>query len=75
MKRFLTALAIAIITGCISVEHNVVIESAKTYEGHYMTVEEFKKGTESMQLQSGESVWVLSNVTLKRLLKNTENGK
>jgi hypothetical protein len=71
-KLALVSFIAVVLTGCFSVGHTVVIESAKPYEGHYMTVDDFRKGTETIQLQKGESIWVLSNSTLKRLLKNTE---
>jgi len=74
MKLLMAAL-VMLAAGCVSVERTIVIESAKPYEGHYMTVEDFRKGTENIQLQQDESIWVLSSVTLKRLLKNTESKK
>lgn len=46
------------------------MQVTKPWENHYMTAEEFKAGTAGLQLEEGESVWVLSNKTLSRLLKN-----
>ena len=68
MKRVF-ALALVLVCGCMSNE--IVVQATKPYEGHYMTVEDFKNGTSSSTLEKGESIWVLSNTTLKRLLKNT----
>ena len=46
------------------------IESTKTWEGHYFTVDEFNEHTSSIQLDENESIWIMSNHTLNRLLKN-----
>lgn len=67
--RYLAFLAVCLIAGCI---HTTEIQSTKQWEGHYTDVESFKKATENMQLDKNESVWVLSNKTLNRVLKNTE---
>ena len=40
-----------------------------------MTTNDFYKATSNMQLEEGESVWVLGNRTLKRVLKNVKEGK
>lgn len=47
------------------------IESTKQWEGHYMTVSDFQKNTIDIQLDKDESIWIMSNYTLNRLLKNT----
>ena len=46
----------------------------KSWEGHFKTVEDFRKNTERMELKRGESVWVLSNRTLERVLKDQYNA-
>lgn len=63
----LTLMAISLICGCCSTPK---VESTKQWEGHYMTVDDFKKSTNMIDLDKNESIWVLSNSTLKRLLKN-----
>lgn len=57
------------LTGCISI---VEVQPTETWEGHYMTVEEFQSNTSNIELDEGTSIWVLSNHTLKRLLKKKE---
>lgn len=46
------------------------IQSTQPWEGHYFTIEEFSNGTSGMTLSKDESIWVMSNTTLNRLLKN-----
>lgn len=69
-KYLIYILIISCITlcGCIS---NVNVEPTKPWENHYFTVEDFKKSTRNISLDENESIWVLSNTTLSRLLKNT----
>ena len=62
------AIAAILLAGCISTPQ---VESTKAWENHYYTVEQFNAGTKDIQLENGESIWVLSNATLIRLLKNT----
>jgi hypothetical protein len=56
------------ISGCINFHPEV--KTTKPWENHYKTVEEFQNGTKDMQLEKGESIWVLSNSSLSRLLKD-----
>lgn len=63
--KYIVLAALLLFVGCIS---QPKIEATQTWENHYFTVEEFKSGTENMKLEKGESVWVLSNKTLKRTL-------
>ena len=68
--RLLVIVAICgMLTGCLTTEPKV--ESTKPWENHYMTVEEFYEQTKDITLDKDESIWVLSNHTLNRLLKNT----
>lgn len=66
MKKLLLAASISLLAGCFTPTINVV----KPWEGHYYTAEEAKSSLEELQLEEGESVWILSNRTLKRVLKN-----
>lgn len=69
MKAILFATAVAAcIAGCMT---NPKIESTKPWEGHYYSVEEVKQQLDLMELGKDESVWIVSNHTLYRLLKNT----
>lgn len=61
---------IATMTGCISSE--IVVEPTRQWEGHFYTTNEVQFATQRMQLNEGESVWILSNSTLKRVLKNVK---
>lgn len=68
MKRFtILVLIFATMYGC---QTTPKVESTKPWEGHYMSTNDFQKSTSNIQLDSGESIWVMSNATLKRLLKN-----
>ena len=74
MKKIF-AITMILASGCISVNYEPKIEVVKPYEGHYMTTNDFYKATSNIQLEEGESVWVLGNRTLKRVLKNVKEGK
>ena len=60
--------AFAIFAGCLS---DPKIESTKQWEGHYFTVDELKQKINEIDLDKDESIWMMSNHTLNRLLKNT----
>jgi hypothetical protein len=69
MNKIISFLIILIsLCGCISYEPKV--ETIKTWENHYFTTNDFYKATENIKLEKGESIWVLSNSTLSRLLRN-----
>ena len=68
MKTFIAAAIALLLAGCIT-KQQPVVEATKQWEGHYFTVEQFQKGTESLKLGKNESVWVLSDRTLARVLK------
>ena len=70
IKHITSAMCIALLSGCLT-QQIPIVEPTKQWEDHYMTTEAFYEGTKNMQLSDGESVWVLSNKTLARLLKNT----
>ena len=61
--------ACMLLSGCFT-QQAPVVEPTKKWENHYMTAEQFYEGTKDMQLAEGESIWVMSNKTLARLLKN-----
>lgn len=69
MKIVLAAASALILCGCMTKEPQ--IESTKQWENHYFTVEQFKNGTKDILLDKDETIWVLSNTTLNRLLQNT----
>ena len=70
----LAAVAVAatsaiLLIGCVT---EPKVESTKPWENHYFTVEDFKQKTSSIQLDKDESIWVLSNHTLNRLLRSAK---
>lgn len=67
MRIILLAIC-ALICGCMTT--TPVVQSTKSWENHYMTVTAFEAGTTNIVLDKNESIWVLSNTTLSRLLKN-----
>ncbi len=76
IKQILKCFSIAIMllaTGCVS--NDIVVDPIQPWEGHYKTVDEFKQKTADIQLEHNESIWVLSNNTLKRVIKNQQNSQ
>ena len=69
MKYYMLLTSIFLMTGCII---QPTIESTKPWEQHYKSVDEFKKGTENIILDENETIWVMSNKTLNRLLINVK---
>jgi hypothetical protein len=55
-------------SGCFSI--NPEVKTVKSWENHYMTVEDFQNKTKDIKLEQGESIWVLSNSSLSRLIKD-----
>lgn len=68
MKLVFSAILIAFAVGC-RVE-NVNIVTTGQWEGHYFSVEEFKKATEDISLRRNESIWVMSNTTFKKIIND-----
>lgn len=66
----LMAIASAGLCGCVatSIEAPVV----RPWEGRYESEKAAVRAAQSIRLEKGESVWMLSNSTLKRLLKTTK---
>ena len=69
MKKTFAILAMLILSGCMT---EPKIEATKPWEDHYYTVDELKKIVDSIELSKDESIWLMSNHTLNRLLKNTK---
>ena len=68
MKNIFVILTTITLIGCATPQP--VVETAKPWENHYYTVQQFKDGTQNISLENGESIWVISNRTLSRVLKN-----
>ena len=68
-KTIAILLAAACLSGCRTVNVNVI----QPWEGRYDSMEALRAKTEGVELESGKSVWVLSNDTLYNILKKKEN--
>jgi hypothetical protein len=66
MKLYFIALILFITSGCMS---NININTTKSWEGRYETKKDIVNAITNMNLDKNESVWILSNSTMKRLLK------
>ena len=66
MKR-IALIALLLANGCAT---GPKVETTKQWEGHFYKEDDAKAAVESMKLENKESVWILSNSTLKRLLTN-----
>lgn len=69
--KYIALISLIFIAGCFS---QPKIEATQSWENHYFTIEEFRAGTENMKLEKGESIWVLSNKTLKKTLQNVKGN-
>ena len=58
-----------IITGC---HNNIEVITTNNWEGHYFTVQEFNENTKNIKLDKKESIWVLSNRTLYKILEKKQ---
>lgn len=56
--------------GCVTAQIEAPI--VRPWEGHYTSEKAAIQAVQIMRLERGESVWLLSNSTLKRLLKTTK---
>ena len=54
--------------GCVNVQVPVV----EPWEGRYSSMQEFREKTEGVELKNGQSIWVLTNGTMYRILKKAE---
>lgn len=72
LKRAMPVLAAAFIlagvAGCSSPAVEIDLQTTRQWEGHYYKAEDFYAATRSVALERGESIWVLSNRTLERVL-------
>lgn len=68
-RVFIAVLAACLAGGCATqIEAPVV----KPWEGRYDTEKNAREAVSKIKLERGESVWLLSNKTLKRLIKTTK---
>lgn len=69
--KYIALISLIFIAGCFQ---QPKIEATQSWENHYFTIEEFRAGTENMKLEKSESIWVLSNKTLKKTLQNVKGN-
>jgi hypothetical protein len=74
MRDLIVVMLIAALPGCISFTVEPKVETTKPWEGHFMSTNDFHRAVGGIELQEGESVWVLSNRTLSRVLKNVKEN-
>lgn len=70
MMKILVAAAAVVAGGCITTQIEAPV--VRPWEGRYESQAAAAKAAETIRLEKGESVWLLSNSTLKRLLKTTK---
>lgn len=76
LEKFTRVTAIALVLflhGCATTQLEVT--TTRQWEGHYFTAREFHKATSQIDLQKDESIWVLSNKTLNKILTSQRNDK
>lgn len=61
-----------LLCGCISKDPE--IQATRPWENHYMNERDFLEGTRNIKLGRNESIWVLSNATLSRMIKDLKNN-
>ena len=71
-KVFVLILSIAAATLCGCVTKQIEAPVVRTWEGRYESRKAAVAAAQTIQLEKGESVWLLSSSTLKRLLKTTK---
>lgn len=77
LDDLLMAVCVAVATcsfvGCAT--HGIEIYAAKPWEGRYSSAEGAKAAAGQITLGKGESVWMLSNGTMKRILTKRGESK
>lgn len=64
--KLLALSSLCILSGCTATK--IQLQTTKVWEGHYFTESSFHEATKDVELEKGESIWVLSNQSLKRVL-------
>lgn len=68
-----TAVAAFMLVSCGCISRNIEIQPTNAWEGRYSDRETALEALRGCRLERGQSIWILSNHTLKRVL--LENGK
>lgn len=74
LKTSVIVLASLSIAGCAT-GVDLEVTTTRQWEGHYFTEKDFYKATRELDLQKNESIWVLSNATLNKILTSQRNDK
>ena len=72
MKNIIFTLLLLLTCGCVTRNE---VYATKPWEGHFYTTNDFIQAASTIHLEKGESVWVLSNKTLLKVLENSRKGK
>jgi hypothetical protein len=73
LRAVYAAVAACSFAGCAT--GSIEIYAAKSWEGRYSSAESAKAAAEQITLGKGESVWMLSNGTMKRILTKRGESK
>ena len=74
MKKLILVALAAAMTGCITRKQQVDISASYAWEHRYTSADEVVVNGEKIQVAEDGSYWILSNVTLKNLIKQTANS-
>ena len=68
---FILSIAAATLCGCVTKQIEAPV--VRPWEGRYESGKAAVAAAQTIQREQGESVWLLSSSTLKRLLKTTKD--
>lgn len=68
MKKLLAIIGICACAGC----QTITVDPVQSWEGHFYTTNEVHQAIQKLELKKGQSVWILSDSTLSRVLKNVK---
>lgn len=75
MKKLIVVVLVSVaMTGCITRKQQVDISASYAWEHRYTSADEVVVNGEKIQVAEDGSYWILSNVTLKNLIKQTANS-
>lgn len=76
MKKTITFMALALLlaSGCITRKQQVNISASYAWEHRYSNADEVIVNGEKIKVAEDGSYWILSNITLKNLIKQTANS-
>lgn len=68
------ALGLVLASGCITRKQQVSISASYAWEHRYSNADEVVANGEKIKVAEDGSYWILSNITLKNLIKQTANS-